>query len=111
MQEALILFESILALPWFKRSSIILFLNKLDLFTEKLERSPIKDHFPDYRGAAGDVEAGKEFFAKKFRRLNRKPDREIYIHYTNATDTNLLRITMASVQDTIIQNNINKYIY
>ena len=82
----------------------------MDLFQEKLVDKPIRDYFPDYSGADEDVEAAKAYFAKKFRGLNRTPDREIYVHYTNATDTNLLKITMKSVQDTIIQNNLNKYI-
>ena len=104
------LFESILSLPWFRKSSIILFLNKMDLFKEKLADKPIRDYFPDYSGAITDVEAAQTYFAKKFKSLNRNPDREIYVHYTNATDTNLLKVTMESVQDTIIQNNLNKYI-
>ncbi|MCJ1387079.1 hypothetical protein MMC17_010208 [Xylographa soralifera] len=107
MQEALMLFESILNLQWFKKSSIILFLNKMDLFKAKLAEKPIRDYFPDYSGADTDVTAAGEYFAKKFRGLNRTADREIYVHYTNATDTNLLKITMLSVQDTIIQNNLN----
>ena len=110
MQEALMLFESILSLPWFRKSSIILFLNKMDLFKEKLADKPIRDYFPDYNGESTDVEAAQQYFAKKFRGLNRTADREIYVHYTNATDTNLLTLTMQSVQDTIIQNNLNKYI-
>lgn len=104
------LFESILSLPWFKKSSIILFLNKIDLFKEKLTDKPIREYFPDYSGTDGDYGAGSAYFAKKFKGLNRTPDREIYVHYTNATDTNLLKITMDSVQDTIIQHNLNKYI-
>ena len=89
---------------------IILFLNKMDLFQEKLAKKPIREYFPDYSGADDDVDAATNYFEKKFKGLNRTPDREIYVHYTNATDTNLLKITMASVQDTIIQNNLNKYI-
>ena len=104
------LFESILSLPWFRKSSIILFLNKMDLFKEKLSDKPIRDYFPDYSGADGDFNAAASYFANKFRALNRTEGREIYVHYTNATDTNLLNITMQSVQDTIIQNNLNRYI-
>lgn len=104
------LFESILSLPWFKKSSIILFLNKIDLFKEKIADKPISEYFPDYMGEAGDYDAGSAYFAKKFKGLNRTSDREIYVHYTNATDTNLLKITMQSVQDTIIQHNLNRYI-
>ena len=107
MQEALLLFESIMSLTWFKKSSIILFLNKIDLFKEKLASKPIKDYFPDYAGSDDDFNAASQYFANRFRSLNRKEDREIYVHFTNATDTNLLKITMQSVQDTIIQGNLN----
>ena len=104
------LFESILSLPWFRRSSFILFLNKMDLFKQKLSEKPIKDYFPDYTGAKGDYEAGSKYFSKKFCSLNRNEEREVYVHYTNATDTNLLNLTMKSVQDTIIQNNLGNLI-
>ncbi|KAL8901738.1 MAG: hypothetical protein Q9207_005049 [Kuettlingeria erythrocarpa] len=107
MQEALLLFESIMSLTWFKKSSIILFLNKIDLFKEKLTDKPIKDYFPDYSGAVDDYSAASQYFANKFRALNKTEGREIYVHFTNATDTNLLKITMQSVQDTIIQTNLN----
>lgn len=110
MQEALLLFESIMSLTWFKRSSIILFLNKMDLFKEKLPEKPVRDYFPDYTDAVDDYNAASKYFANKFRGLNRTEDREIYIHFTNATDTNLLKITMQSVQDTIIQTNLTTLI-
>lgn len=110
MQEALILFESIMSLTWFKRSSIILFLNKIDLFKEKLADKPVRDYFPDYTGSNDDYNEAARYFANKFRGLNRTEDREIYVHYTNATDTNLLSITMKSVQDTIIQSNLTTLI-
>jgi len=41
MQEALTLFDSICNSRWFVKTSIILFLNKIDLFAEKLPRSPL----------------------------------------------------------------------
>lgn len=110
MQEALLLFESIMGLTWFKNSSIILFLNKMDLFKEKLAEKSVRDYFPDYTGANEDFNAAAKYFAQKFRNLNRTDDREIYVHYTNATDTNLLKITMKSVQDTIIQGNLTTLI-
>ena len=110
MQEALLLFESIMSLTWFKSSSIILFLNKTDLFREKIAEKPVSDYFPDYTGASNDYKATSEYFAHKFRALNRTEDREIYVHFTNATDTNLLKLTMQSVQDTIIQSNLTTLI-
>jgi guanine nucleotide-binding protein G(i) subunit alpha len=50
MDEALTLFDSICNSKWFSRTSIILFLNKTDLFREKLATSPLENYFPDYKG-------------------------------------------------------------
>jgi len=50
MQEALTLFDSICNSRWFVKTSIILFLNKIDRFKEKLPFSPMKNYFPDYEG-------------------------------------------------------------
>ena len=74
------LFESIMSLTWFKSSSIILFLNKTDLFKEKIAEKPVSDYFPDYTGAANDFDASSRYFANKFCSLNRTEDREIYVH-------------------------------
>jgi hypothetical protein len=49
MQEALTLFDSICNSRWFVKTSIILFLNKIDRFAEKLPTSPLSDYFSDYR--------------------------------------------------------------
>ena len=51
MQEALQLFDSICNSRWFTETSIILFLNKSDLFREKITRVPLSLCFPDYTGA------------------------------------------------------------
>ena len=104
------LFESIANSQWFTKSALILFLNKMDLFTEKLAGSPIPKYFPDYVGDSSDIRIACKFFEDKFRGLNRNPDKEIYVHFTNATDTNLLKLTMASVQDMIIQRNLHQLI-
>ena len=104
------LFESLVNGEWFKRKPIILFLNKIDLFREKLAKSAISTHFPDYRGKNDDEQAAVNYCSERFKGINRNADREIYIHYTNATDTNLLKVTMANVQDMIIQKNLNNLI-
>lgn len=110
MREALMLFESIANSQWFTRSAIILFLNKIDLFRDKLSSSPIPKYFPEYTGDPTDPKIACKFFDEKFRSLNRNPEKEIYTHFTNATDTNLLKITMTSVQDMIIQTNLHQLI-
>ncbi|RVD81494.1 uncharacterized protein DFL_009358 [Arthrobotrys flagrans] len=110
MQEALMLFESICNSHWFIRTSIILFMNKIDLFREKISASPVNKYFPDYTGDPDSYKQASEFFHDNFKRLNRNPSKDIYVHYTNATDTDLLKITMSSVQDIILQKNLHQLI-
>jgi len=54
MRESLALFENIISYPWFLESSIILFLNKTDLFYEKIRKSSLANHFPAYKGLYSD---------------------------------------------------------
>ena len=103
------LFESIANSKYFDNSALILFLNKIDLFREKIQAgtAPIRAQFPEYTGADDDIEAGQEFFASKFKNLVRAPNKDVYIHFTNATDTNLLDKTMRSVQDMVVRKNLH----
>jgi guanine nucleotide-binding protein subunit alpha len=50
MTEALNLFDTICNSKWFVSTSMILFLNKVDLFKEKLVKSNLADYYPDYTG-------------------------------------------------------------
>jgi len=50
MTESLKLFWNIGSLTWFRDTSIILFLNKKDLFAAKIAESPLAVCFPDYTG-------------------------------------------------------------
>ncbi|SPC62286.1 probable guanine nucleotide-binding protein alpha-2 subunit [Ustilago sp. UG-2017b] len=106
MQEALMLFDSICNSKWFTRTSMILFLNKVDVFRLKIAYSSIKHYFPDYDGDDRDFNAARSYFKARFCRLNRSPTKEIYPSFTNATDVSLLKIVMASVTDIILTNNL-----
>lgn len=110
MQDAMTIWDSICHSQWFKQTSIILFLNKDDLFQKKVAKSAIKNFFPDYDGEPGDIKAGRDYFKKRFARLaqkaGRSKEREIYIHITTATDTAMLRVVMAAVEDTLVSKNI-----
>lgn len=110
MQDAMTIWDSICHSQWFKQTSIILFLNKNDLFEKKVPVSDIKSFFPDYDGEPGDVRAGRDYFKRRFAKLaqkaGRSKEREIYIHITTATDTAMLRVVMAAVEDIILRSNL-----
>ncbi|THH23211.1 hypothetical protein EUX98_g7972 [Antrodiella citrinella] len=93
MQEALTLFDSICNSRWFVKTSIILFLNKIDLFAEKLPRSPLGDYFPDYQGG-DNYDAACAYLLSRFVSLNQSAaTKQIYAHYTCATDTQQIKCT------------------
>ena len=50
MHESMKLFDSICNNKWFVETSIILFLNKKDLFEVKIKTSPLAVCFPEYKG-------------------------------------------------------------
>jgi guanine nucleotide-binding protein G(i) subunit alpha len=51
MLESIALFESVINSRWFLHTSIMLFLNKVDLFKAKVARVPLEKYFPDYGGS------------------------------------------------------------
>ncbi|KAH9814822.1 guanine nucleotide-binding protein subunit alpha [Melampsora americana] len=114
MQEALNLFDSICNSRWFTKTSIILFLNKIDLFKEKLKESKIENFFMDFHplpSHASDqdrLQAGADFFSNKFISLNQSPTKQVYVHLTCATDTSQIRFVLSAVNDIIIQVNLRE---
>ena len=69
MMESLVLFDSVVNSRWFMRTSIVLFLNKVDLFKEKLGRSPLGNYFPDYSGG-NDVNKAAKYLLWRFNQVN-----------------------------------------
>ena len=65
MLESIDMFETVVNLKSFSNTPIILFLNKLDVFREKLAKLPLQWHFPDYRGGR-DVDAACQYILGKF---------------------------------------------
>lgn len=102
MAESLVLFDSVINSRWFVRSSIILFLNKIDLFKAKLPNVPLINWFPDYQGGE-DVNKAAKYILYRFTQVNRAK-LNIYPHLTQATDTSNIRLVFAAVKETILQN-------
>ncbi|XP_017077975.1 G protein alpha q subunit-like [Drosophila eugracilis] len=108
MKESIALFHTILEFEWFQSASIILFLNKIDVFEEKIMDSHLADYFPEYNGPQQDAETAKDFILHMFEAVNPDPDKKIYIHFTCATDTENIRFVFAAVKDTILQCHLKE---
>ncbi|KAG2212723.1 hypothetical protein INT47_000700 [Mucor saturninus] len=102
MLESLALFESIVNSRWFIHSSIMLFLNKVDIFKAKIAGAPLENYFPDY-GGGNDANKAAKYILWRFLQCNRNK-LNIYPHLTQATDTSNIRFVFAAVRETLLQN-------
>jgi len=107
MMEALNLFEEICNSRWFRDTSMILFLNKRDLFENKITRVPLKICFESYDGP-DTYDAGCEFLQEQFESRNRNPDKQVYTHITCATDTDNISAVFNAVKDIIIRKSLQE---
>ncbi|KRY68770.1 Guanine nucleotide-binding protein G(o) subunit alpha [Trichinella pseudospiralis] len=105
MHESLKLFDSICNNKWFTDTSIILFLNKKDLFEEKIKKSPLTICFPEYTGRQ-DYHEASAYIQAQFEAKNKSTNKEIYCHMTCATDTTNIQFVFDAVTDVIIANNL-----
>lgn len=103
-QESLVLFDNIVNSRWFARTSVVLFLNKIDLFAEKLSKVPMENYFPDYTGGS-DINKAAKYILWRFVQLNRA-NLSIYPHVTQATDTSNIRLVFAAIKETILENTL-----
>jgi len=101
MVDSLKLFKEICNSKWFSETSMILFLNKKDLFEEKIKRVDLKDYFPDYNGGK-NYTAALQFIKEKFLAQNEHPRKDIYTHDTCATDTTQVMVVFNAVKDIIL---------
>lgn len=69
--------------------SQIVFFNKIDIFAEKLPRSPLTNYFPDYKGDNEDYPAACDFIKNKFLSMYRGEEASEKLHsfLTCATDS------------------------
>jgi len=135
-EEALDLFAEMCNSSWFKNKSMILFLNKRDVFRKKLLTIPFKhpgsgdepSRNMDFNGAVavpgtpsstdGTPEFEKvysdstDYLTKMYKdRGNNgggKSTREIYVKVTCATDSDQVKVVMESCKDIILKNNLTE---
>jgi len=108
MIEAINLFDEIINNRFFANSATILFLNKKDLFAEKITKIDPKtiEVFKDFTGGIGDYDLGVKYFLGKFIEMNRQPEKEIYHHVTCATDSKNVQVVFNACKDIILKQNI-----
>jgi hypothetical protein len=107
MEETLNIFEEICNSAFFTKTSIILFLNKRDIFQEKIKAVALNvcPCFKSYTGP-NTYEAGCQLIENSFHARNKNPNKLIYAHVTCATDTNNMKVVLNAVNDIIIRGRL-----
>ncbi|SGZ13517.1 BQ5605_C028g10574 [Microbotryum silenes-dioicae] len=108
--ESRTLFESIVNSIWFRESCFVLLLNKCDLFESKFKSgtAPFSQAFPGYTGSDTDVSAAKEYLRKVFIGLDKRKNQQIYTHFSTATDTSQVKVVMAAVFDSVLNQTLQE---
>jgi len=97
LDDSLELFSTMLKSPWTGEKAIIIFLNKTDLFNEKLKKIKFSQTFPEYKGDQEDVKGCLQFITGLFNTIATKADRKVVIHPTCALDTKAFKVVLNSV--------------
>jgi len=134
LHEAIELFTEICNSKWFRKSEMILFLNKDDLFKEKLKseislsecfspeknwKNKVWDKSYDYVPVRDDELADGQrfvdchtkaiqFIQDAFMEVNNNPNRVIFCHVTCATDQETVQKVFWDVQNIVIRSNLRK---
>ncbi|ETO32997.1 hypothetical protein RFI_04110 [Reticulomyxa filosa] len=106
--ESLALFKGIVNMEGLERAHVILFLNKSDLFAQRIQKHNLKDYFPDYLGPEKDFQQGVQFVQNKFIEQKNDKNKIVYAHISCATDPQNVERIFNSVRDIVVRNAIRR---
>ncbi|KAA3490400.1 guanine nucleotide-binding protein alpha-1 subunit [Gossypium australe] len=117
MVETKELFDWVLKQPCFEKTSFMLFLNKFDIFENKVLKVPLNvcEWFKDYQPVSTgkqEIEHAYEFVKKKFEELYfqstapDRVDRVFKIYRTTALDQKLVKKTFKLVDESLRRRNL-----
>lgn len=135
-QESLTLFNDIYGSRFLRTAGLIVFLNKQDLLKRKIQQGKnLGDYFPDYKMYYSknkntyfndEYDKAKSYMKDKILELVKPlsvehvgfipgkfiheviPKRDVYIHYTVATDTKNIRTVFDCVQEIVLRQTIHQ---
>ena len=109
MTDQLELFAEVVNFQYPCKTTMILFLNKKDLFAEKIRRVPLSKckSFATYRGDPRCFDQTTKYIREAFCSLNQNAaQRDIFTHITSATDTNNVQKVFADVQRVVVEASL-----
>ncbi|KAI0823705.1 G-alpha-domain-containing protein [Trametes gibbosa] len=115
IQDSLLLWKAVCSTKLLAGVQLILFLNKCDLLSKKLERGVrVVDYVPTYGSKPNDVENVARYFRSQFKDISSRHsprERVFYSFLTSVVDTKATRITVATVREGIQRNNLRSAVF
>ena len=108
MAESLEIFESVINSDWFKSKQVVVFLNKIDLFEEKLMNSNIEEYHPDFVGNPRSYDDVIGFIKKKYLDCDKQADRSVFFFTTCATDTDSISKVSRVCFDSVLSRHLSQ---
>ena len=84
----------------------MLFLNKNDLFQEKIKTVDMQINHPTYKGGC-DYDNALAWVKKQYLSLYERPD--LYLHVTDATDTNTMKYVLGACTIIILNSKLSVF--
>jgi len=104
--DAVQLYHSLLTQDYANTASVIVFLNKTDLFDEKVKSGKIDmTKFPDFTGKS-TPENGRQYFRNLFSKIASDCQKVVTIHETCALDTEQAQMVVDSVTKDVIKSRL-----
>ncbi|KYQ91729.1 G-protein subunit alpha 12 [Tieghemostelium lacteum] len=105
--DSLGIFTEMVNSQWFLQSAFVLFLNKVDLFKEKIKKVPLNQHLTDFQGRNDSYNECSTFIKDKFITANKNPSKFVYHHFTCALDSQAIEVVFKSIQDTLLSDIVS----
>jgi len=96
MLESLELLETTVNNTFFRDKFIILFLNKFDLYSEKIKKSDLSMVFPEYEGGP-DIKKGVDEIVSRYDSCNKGDSKRVFKNIITATSKEDVQIVMTDV--------------
>ncbi|KAF8153162.1 heterotrimeric G protein alpha subunit [Crassisporium funariophilum] len=110
LEDSLILWTSICSSKLLAKTQLILFLNKCDLLRRKLKRGiKVNQYLPSFGNRSNEVITVVKYFREKFKDIqkqNSPEHRSCYIYPTTVTDTSATAMTLETVRDGVLRENL-----
>jgi len=108
LEESLKLFGEVTSSQWFEQKSFILFLNKSDIFEEKIKKFPLTDYFKDCdKKEVSEYNGALKYMSRKYETIfDSSGTAKLYVFPTNALDSDNCKKVFDAVRDQVISSSL-----